>query len=334
VDEGEAIFRVETSDGWRLEVERVGAPAGAHHARGAAATGEAGAPATVAAAHPAAASAATVAAAEATPARAACIVGHAMMTNRRSLDRPRGAGLASTLAARGLAVYTFDCRGHGGSRDGAPRRSWTYDDVVLRDVPAVVAAVRARHPRLPLVVVGHSLVAHATLAWLGVVPGAAVHAVVALAAGVWIRRLEPDALAWLGKRATLEAWRAASVPLGYFPARRLGLGSEDVPRAYIEQFLGWARTDRWTAADGGDYLRGLARVRAPVLAIAGAADRFMCRPAAGRAFADQLTGAPVTFRVVERGELPGLRPDHMGLVTARAAAPLWGELAAWIERTV
>jgi len=285
------IFEARTGDGWRLELEEIAAPAGA---------------------------------------RAACLLGHAMMTNRRSLDRPAGRGMASALAAPGrLAVYTFDCRGHGGSaaRDG---RGWTYDDIALRDVPAAVAAVRARAPGLPLVLVGHSLVAHGGLAWLGQEPDAPVGAVVALAANVWIPRLEPDRLTWLGKRATLEAWRVASIPLGRFPARRLGMGNEDEPRAYVEQFLRWARTDRWDANDGRDYLAGLARVRAPVLAVAGEADRFMCTPGAARAFAAALRAAPVTFRLVGAHELPGFRPDHMGLVTARQAAPLWAELERWI----
>src|SRR5262249_39387231 len=47
--------------------------------------------------------------------RAAAVLAHAMMVNRRTMDRPSGSGLASTLATHGLAVMNIDLRGHGES---------------------------------------------------------------------------------------------------------------------------------------------------------------------------------------------------------------------------
>ena len=43
------------------------------------------------------------------------LLSHAMMANRRSLDRPTGRGLASTLNLRGFVTYALDVRGHGRS---------------------------------------------------------------------------------------------------------------------------------------------------------------------------------------------------------------------------
>ena len=64
----------------------------------------------------------------------------------QTLDRPRGGGLASTLAAAGLHVYTSDLRGHGESTPGAAQGGeWNYDDVVNGDIPAIVAWAHARH---------------------------------------------------------------------------------------------------------------------------------------------------------------------------------------------
>ena len=46
---------------------------------------------------------------------AVAVLGHAMMVDRRSMDRPAGEGFASTLREAGIRVIRFDVRGHGGS---------------------------------------------------------------------------------------------------------------------------------------------------------------------------------------------------------------------------
>src|SRR5262245_58590813 len=98
--------------------------------------------------------------------RAVAVLGHSMFANRRTLDR-RGRGLASHLAARGIAVLNFDLRGHGGSTPHAAGGGrWRYDDLVEQDVPAAVDFARRQFPSLPLACVGHSLFGHAALAHL------------------------------------------------------------------------------------------------------------------------------------------------------------------------
>jgi predicted alpha/beta hydrolase len=256
--------------------------------------------------------------------RGVVLCGHAMMVNARSFEK--GAAPA-VLAARGYEVYTFDLRGHGRSRGPRP---WNYDDLMLRDLPALVRGVRARHPGLPLAVVGHSLTGHGCLGWLGLRPDAPVDAVVAVAANLWLPRWEPRRLRWLKKRAVLEAWLGASRLFGRFPARAFRIGSDDVALAYVRQFVGWARRDEWKTADGRDYLAGLERVRCPVLAILGEADRLLCAPESGRAFVSHLR-APLTVWEVGRTEIPGLVPDHMRLVTDPRAAPLWERIAGWLD---
>lgn len=59
------------------------------------------------------------------------------------------------FAARGYAVHAFDQRGHGES--GGPRVHAPSFDVLLDDVEAFLALVRGEHPRLPLVLLGHSM---------------------------------------------------------------------------------------------------------------------------------------------------------------------------------
>jgi alpha-beta hydrolase superfamily lysophospholipase len=63
-------------------------------------------------------------------------------------------GAARAWSARGIAVYAPDQRGFGAN---ASRHHWPGVDALTGDAVALSAWVRARHPGLPLVVVGHSM---------------------------------------------------------------------------------------------------------------------------------------------------------------------------------
>lgn len=93
---------------------------------------------------------------------------HAMMANRRSLDRPRGSGMASVLATHGLEVYVADLRDHGEAATNGRAPTFDYAKIVFGDLPALTQFVRDRHPKLPIGAIGHSLSAHGVLAWLSV----------------------------------------------------------------------------------------------------------------------------------------------------------------------
>lgn len=63
-------------------------------------------------------------------------------------------GAAAYWAARGIAVYAPDQRGFGANPS---RKRWPGPDALVADAIALAARVRARHPGIPLVVVGHSM---------------------------------------------------------------------------------------------------------------------------------------------------------------------------------
>lgn len=285
---------VATSDGWPLSVE-VRAPAGA--------------PIGV----------------------AVCL--HAMMCDRRTLDRPRGAGLASALVRAGVEALLVDLRGHGRSARGA--RPWSYDDLVYRDIPAVLAAAAERHPGRPVALLGHSLGAHAGLAALiaGARAGASSPpspaAVVSLAGNLWLPQTEPDPARRAVKRAVMTTWGAVSRVVGRFPSRALRVGTDDEALPYVRQLVGFTTSGRWRSTSGEDWLTGMRAVSAPVLSVTSVDDRWMCHP---RSAAAWLAGAPsVQHRVVgERaGDPRGV--DHMGLATDRRMAPVHAEIAEWVR---
>ena len=160
---------------------------------------------------------------------------------------PRGfyRRFASFAAERGFSVLTYDYRGIGESAPPALRGSEIrYRDWGQRDMPAALAWMHERHPDVPLAVVGHStggqqlgLAANVELV------DAALF--VAVSTGYW--RDMPRRQRWF----TWTLWHLL-VPLfhatlGYFPARRFGLG-EDLPGLVATEWGAWCKEPSYMAA--------------------------------------------------------------------------------------
>lgn len=255
-----------------------------------------------------------------------------MFCDRRTLDRPAGEGLGSALAASGFETWLVDFRGHGDAGPPISREvDASYDDVILRDIPAAIRAVHARAGGLPLFLLGHSLGGHGGAAALAVDRSLPVAGLVSLAGNVWIRSLEPDPIVWAAKRAQVELWMTVTRLHGFFPARRyrMGIGGEGI--SYVRQFARNTRLDRWGSIDGRhDYLRLLSHVTLPILSVASTGDTRMCTPLCARLWLDHAVRAEVTHRVVgERlGDPTGI--GHMEVVLDPAMRPIWDEIAAWM----
>lgn len=89
-------------------------------------------------------------------------------------------GPAAYWAERGFLTYAYDQRGFGRN---ASRGRWPGVDGLIADIGAVAAILRARHPDLPLFVVGHSMGGGAALAAAG--EGLAADGLVLAAPAVW-----------------------------------------------------------------------------------------------------------------------------------------------------
>jgi predicted alpha/beta hydrolase len=266
------------------------------------------------------------------PARGLVIAGHAMMVDRKTYrpGRPDRPGLAHTLVDAGFRVLLPDLRGHGRSGP-TPREGgdWSYDQLVA-DTGVYVDLARTLAPRLPIALLGHSLFAHTSLAWLGQHPAAPVAAHVALAMDVWMRACEPSRTRWLAKRATMSAAAAIATLAGYLPSGRIGLGSMDESAGYWADITRGVRDGVWIARDGTDYHAGLAAIRCPCLHVVSAGDRLLAHPDA----ALRLTAAlprRTTWQLGTDAAFTDLRPDHMGLLTGASEA-LWRALARWLDQ--
>ena len=258
------------------------------------------------------------------------VLAHAMFCNARTMDY-RGNGVASACANYGFEVWNLDFRGHGASGPhAATGATWTYDDIVQFDVPAVAAAARKAVSNGPLIWIGHSLGAHAVIAAMSVAPELPIDRIVSLAGGVWISQLEPSVKRWLQKVAIFESWLMVTALAGYCPTKRVGFGSEDEAEPYVRQLVLNGRRNAWLSVGGDiDYLHQMGRVRAPVLSIVGEADGLMCHPVAAREWLLHLRNAQVYHRVVGSRARDPRGIDHMGLVTCSEMSEVWSELLDW-----
>lgn len=258
------------------------------------------------------------------PRRGVLLGGHAMMASSGYL---RGA-FARHLAGAGIEAHFLDFRGHGASRPPDPRADdWCFDDYVRRDLPAAIAAVCEAAGIEPgaLTYLGHSLGGLVGLAAFGTGTAPAPGRLALWATSVWL----PGRRGPLARRAIMAAYAASTRLRGYAPIRATRLGSDDETRGYVEQLAGWARSGRWTARDGTDYLAALRRIEAPAWLVTGDGDR-LCAPADAMVLGRRLSGA-LPLRRVGRAAGDALDPDHFGLFTREPLAPLWDELIAFVS---
>jgi len=244
---------------------------------------------------------------------------HAMMADARYFSRD----FAPFLARRGLEVFTLDWRGHGDSVPPSPRADrWQFEDYVQLDLPAAMAAVCRIADVAPsdIAYLGHSLGGLVGLAAFGTRAAPLPGRLTLWATSVWL----PGPGGSRRRRALMRLFSLAARPRGYAPARLLRVGSNDEPRAYVDQLAGWAHTGAWTAPGGFDYRDRLPSVAAPVWGVCGARDR-LCSPGDAAALLDPLPGAR-PLRIVGPSFGDPCSPDHFGLFTDSRLAGLWTEL--------
>lgn len=233
---------------------------------------------------------------------------------------------ATSLAAEGVSVLTFDFRGIGQSRPTHLRGfSASYVDWAEGDL---AAAVEFALERGPTTVVGHSFGGHA----FGLLPrvnetrglyvfgsgsGCSVHMTASEALKVW----------------TL--WNVVAPPLtrafGYLPMKRLGMG-EDLPLGVYRQWRRWCSFPRYFLEDGNvDFAERYARVRAdmPVVAV-NATDDLWSSPAAARALFGGLTAVDVRYETPTPQSLELGSIGHMGYFR-RDASALWKGAARFVK---
>jgi predicted alpha/beta hydrolase len=260
-----------------------------------------------------------------------------MMVDSRTFHR-QGEGLAPFLASQGWRVFTADFRGraNSGPRPSAGGR-WNYDDIINQDLPAIMASVRVRIGEQPLVFIGHSLGGHTGIAAAGLgLFKKQPDAFVLLSSNIWRPSLEPSQIRRLKKAVQFWIFDHIAQRMGYFPSRRVRMGSCDEPAPYVADLRRTWSADHWGSGDGQfDYTEAAARVNVPVLSVVGRGDRLLAHHVGAKNWFDAIGSERREFWLAERGRF-GLSfdPDHMTLVTSQAARPIWVAIETWMQNAI
>ena len=225
---------------------------------------------------------------------------------------------AAWWAARGIATYAYDQRGFGA---GAGAGTWPGTEAMVADVREAARVVGARHPGVPLYLLGSSMGGAVLLAADARAPLAGVAGLVLAGPAVRGRTTLPlsyRVALWLGVRA--------------LPAARLGGGGLGiVPSDNVEMLRALGRDPLVIGRTRIDVLHGLVDLmdealaaapatRTPTLVLYGARDEIVPRDATLR----MLAGLAAPHRVARYAE-----GYHM-LLRDLQAERVWRDIAAWI----
>lgn len=181
---------------------------------------------------------------------------------------------AVELRNAGLAVHVVDLRGTGTSSPRPSRASRYGYPELATDVDAVQAVLKPRLDGRPVLLLGHSLGAHACLLHLASTGGAGIAGMVVVAAGLAYWRTYPRARGVLTLMQT-QALGATAALLGVWPG--WGFGGRQ-SRRVIGDWSYTARRGRYPALNGADPETALAQLRTPVLAVSVEGDRYVPAP--------------------------------------------------------
>jgi predicted alpha/beta hydrolase len=255
--------------------------------------------------------------------RPVVVVNSAAAVKRIYYDR-----FARFLAEDGFTVLTYDYRGIGDSRPAHLRgfqahlRDWGETDLT-----GVLDWIDNRVSGRRLVAIGHSLGGQI----IGLSPRSRrISAILGVAAqtGWWGHWPRPDryalALLWY------VVMPGAAAALGYFPARRLGLG-EDLPGDIAREWARWCRSRHYMIDASGAPLRPhFDAFAGPLLALSFADDRLAPAEAVSE-LASYYSRAAVFREHIDPREVGVESIGHFGFFRERARSALWERAAAWLR---
>lgn len=259
------------------------------------------------------------------PVRAELVIGPAM-----AVPQTFYAEFAAYLARHGFRVWTFDYRGMGESRSGAPRAcKGDISDWIEQDYEALVRHADAMPEQRPLYLLGHSLGGQV----VPLLPSRArIAGLVNIAVGSGSARHNQPAV----RRKAPLLWHVLTPLLctlfGYFPGAKIGVIG-DVPRRAMFQWRRWCLTPDYILSGAPGARAAYASASYPVLGLTFADDELLLE-AGSRMLHDAYSGAQVDYRVLEPRQYNVARIGHFGFFKAQHEATLWPLVRDWLSHRV
>ena len=252
------------------------------------------------------------------------LLAHGAVENGRVFFSRSGRGLAPYLAERGFDVNVLDLRGRGDSRPpiGRDTRHGQWESIV-EDIPVASDFLARERPGAPQHWLAHS--------WGGVLMAATL-------ARLPRYRERVASLTFFGVKRCVRVWNLTRLlyidliwcglcplltrTIGYLPARRLYMGSDDESRHSHGEGAVWVRPGPWIdPRDGFDYGAALAGVALPpILSLAGRSDATLGHPRDARDFLAECGDGEKRLEILSRDN--GYLRDygHLDMLTAPEAA--------------
>ena len=214
---------------------------------------------------------------------------------------------AEALAARGVAAFVHEWRGHGSSSLRADRElDWGYRELLEHDIPASEATIALQLPSVEKVLGGHSLGGQLACCRVAIDPHAASRLWLVGSGSPYWRVFPLPARLALPLAYQFLPWLADRH--GALPGRRIGFGGAEA-RGVITDWAGTSRSGRYAGKDiGVDLEAALATIEADIRAVLFTGDWYA--PASSLQFLlSKMPQANVAVAALD-AETLGTRADH------------------------
>jgi len=214
---------------------------------------------------------------------------------------------AEALAARGVAAFVHEWRGHGSSNLRADHEhDWGYRELLDDDIPASEAAIALQLPSVERTLGGHSLGGQLACCRVAIEPQAASRLWLVGSGSPYWRAFPLPARFALPLAYRLLPWLADRH--GALPGRRIGFGGAEA-RGVITDWAGTARSGRYAGKDiDVDLEAALATVDVDIRAVLLTGDWYA--PASSLQFLlSKMPQANVAVATLD-AETLGIRADH------------------------
>ncbi len=222
-------------------------------------------------------------------------------------------------AEHGIATYAYDQRGFGRSPGAG---LWPGDQTLVDDARSFVALIKARHPGVPVYLIGVSMGGAVALSLMAEAEPPAIDGLILVAPAVWgWSTLNPfyKASLWLAAH-TFPAKTFTGASLKIMPSDNIDMLRDNFHDPYI---IKKTRTDAIYGLVGlmNRAHRAADRVHISTLVLYGARDEIIPRKPVEDVI--QRLGGPTRVAVYKNGY-------HM-LLRDLQAENVWADIAAWIE---